>query len=186
MNDNVMIAVDLMPKTGADLELLNSRAEKLAQISAQKQNTERQQYYLQFKLNAGLYGIPQFFLDEVIYPHSLVSLAWLPAFITGVISWKGKVLTVLDGNYLCTQQKITAINELSRIVVLTYQQQSIGLLVSEVCNFFDYKPSELKTSLQSPTLFNPEYFLGLLDYSIIFLNAEAIFNDSSLRVNHQH
>jgi purine-binding chemotaxis protein CheW len=185
MIDELITAVDLMPKAEHELELLQSRARKLAENLASAHKAEQQQHYLQFKLdNNALYGIPQTMLDEVVYPQHLVNLAWLPAFISGVVSWKGVILTVLDGNYLCTKQS-SMINELSRIIVLTYQGQSMGLLVNELCNFVNYKPSQLKTSLQSPLKFNSDYFLGLLDYSVIFLNVAAIFNDPSLRIAHQ-
>ena len=185
MTENLITAVDLMPKEEQELELLRSRAQKLAENLTTTQLTEKQQQYLQFKLNDyTLYGIPQTMLDEVIYPQHLVNLTWLPTFISGVIPWKGIILTVLDSNYLCSRQT-TAINELSRIIVLTHQEQSMGLLVNELCNFVSYKPSQLKVSLQSPLTFNSHYFLGLVDYSVIFLNVEAIFNDPALRISHQ-
>lgn len=178
-------AADLMPKQAAQLELLQARAVKLAENLTAPQQTEKSQQYLQFKLNhQSLYGIPQTLLDEVIYPQHLVNLAWLPAFISGVMPWKGMILTVLDGNYLCSKET-TVLTELSRIIVLSYQEQFIGLLVNELCNFFSYKPSQLKTPLQSPLTFNADYFLGLADYSVIFLDVAAIFNDPMLRIAHQ-
>ena len=185
MTDKWLKAVDLMPTTSQELELLRSRAEKLAEAQSIGQKAEKQQHYLQFRLNNNaLYGAPQTMLDEVIYPLHLVSLAWLPAFVTGVIPWKGMILSVLDGNYLCSQQA-SVINEQSRIIVLTHQEQSIGILVNELCNFVGYRDSQLKTSLQNPLTFNGNYFLGLVDYSVIFLNVEAIFNDPNLKIVHQ-
>lgn len=185
MTDKLISAVDLMPKDRQELELLRSRAEKLAQTQTAGPKAEKQQHYLQFKLNHNaLYGIEQTLLDEVIYPQHLVNLVWLPAFVSGVTPWKGMILTVLDGNYLSTQQT-TLSNEQNRIIVLTHQGQSIGLLVNELCNFVSYRTSQLKTSLQNPLTFNSSYFLGLLDYSVILLNVEAIFNDSTLKINHQ-
>jgi purine-binding chemotaxis protein CheW len=184
MTEDFIRAAALMPKSPGELELLQSRAEKLAENLAPKQAQEKRRYYLQFKLNSGLYGIPQQDLEEVIYPKQLVGLPWLPAFISGVVPWKGLILTVLDTNYLCTQQKISAMAELNRIIVLTHQQKSLGLLVNEVCNFFDYTPSQLKIPLQNPLRFNPDYFLGLADYSVTFLQTSAIFNDPKLKISH--
>ncbi len=185
MTTPVITAADLMPKEPQELELLRTRAEKLAENQSSGPRAEKQLHYLQFKLNHNaLYGIEQSLLNEVIYPQHLVNLAWLPAFVSGVIPWKGMILTVLDGNYLSTQQT-TVSNEQSRIIVLTHQSRSIGLLVNELCNFVSYSPSQLKTSLQNPLTFNRAYFLGLLDYSVIFLNVEAIFNDPALKINHQ-
>lgn len=185
MADNLITATDLMPKEAWQIELLNSRAKKLAEKQTTSQNAEKQQLCLQFKLNADeVYAIPQPMLDEVVYAHHLVNLTWLPAFISGVIPWKGMILTVLDGNYLCNRQT-TTVDELSRVIVLTHQGQAMGLLVNELCNFVNYKPSQLKTSLQSPLTFNSHYFLGLLDCAVVFFNVEAIFNDSNLRISHQ-
>jgi purine-binding chemotaxis protein CheW len=174
-----------MPKDPQALDLLRSRAEKLAETQISGLKAEKPQHYLQFKLNNNaVYGIEKTLLDEVIYPQHLVNLAWLPTFVSGVIPWKGMILTVLDGNYLSTRQA-TVSNEQSRIIVLSHQGQSLGLLVNELCNFVSYSSLQLKTSLQNPLTFNGNYFLGLLDYSVIFLNVEAIFNDPSLKINHQ-
>ena len=186
MTDAVIRAVDLMPKNLPELELLDNRAKKLAKKPPTEQKIEKQRHYLQFKLNNNaLYGIDQSLLDEVIYPQHLVDLNWLPAFVSGVVPWKGMILTVLDGNYICTQQT-SVISEPSRIIVLTHLGHSIGMLVNELCNFVGYRYSQLKTSLQNPLTFNSHYFLGLVDYSVIFLNVEAIFNDPHLKMAHQH
>jgi purine-binding chemotaxis protein CheW len=186
MSDDGVMATDLMPKDPQELDLLHSRAQKLAVSLTTRQKAEKSRYYLQFKLaNDTLYGIEQSMLDEVIYPKNLTDLPWLPAFISGVVSWKGMILTVLDGNYLCTAQT-TRINELTRIIVLRYQEQFMGLLVNELCNFISYRPSQLKTSLQSPLSFNKDYFLGLLDYAVVFLNVETIFNDPNLKINRNY
>lgn len=185
MTSRVVMAVDLMPKDPQELELLNSRAQKLAENLGSEKQAEQLQHYLQFKLNNNaLYGIQQTLLDEVIYPQHLVTLNWLPTFISGVVPWKGMILTVLDGNYLCTQQ-ISVVSELSRIIIVTHQEQSIGLLVNELCNFNTYKPSQLKNAIQNPLRFNQHYFLGLVDYSVIFLNVEAIFNDPAIKIGSQ-
>ena len=118
MIEHPIMATDLMPKDPQELELLRSRAEKLAQSLSSEQKTEKRQYYLQFKLgNNALYGIPQALLDEVIYPQHLVNLAWLPAFISGVVQWKGMILTVLDSNYLCTKQP-SCINSIFKFLSL--------------------------------------------------------------------
>lgn len=179
-----MRAVDLMPKNVDDLALLQERAEKLAQSWDFKKNHEGKSY-LQFSLNDNtLFGIEQLMLDEVLYVKRLTPLKWLPPFINGVINWKGKILTVLDANYLCHKQ-ISTINELSRIIVVTYEKQSIGLLVNELCNFYEYNDSELKTNLQSPVAFNKNYFLGLIDSSIILLNMKVILTDPKLKIEYQ-
>ncbi|NOQ36999.1 MAG: hypothetical protein GQ569_14100 [Methylococcaceae bacterium] len=185
MINNNMTAAELMPKNADDLVLLHERAEKLAQSLDLKQPQHKSHIYMQFKLNDNtLFGIEQNMLDEVLYVKRVTTLTWLPTFIYGVINWKGQVLTVLDANYLCHQQ-VSTINEMSKIIVVTYEKKSIGLLVNELCNFYHYEDSELKTNLQSPIAFNKNYFLGLIDSSVILLNMKVVLTDPKLKIEYQ-
>ncbi len=178
-----MKAADLMPENPAERALLQGRAERLVQQEPEDESAEEKRCYLQFRLDDGsLYGIGQSMLDEVVYVQRMTALRWLPDFIAGVISWRGKILTVLDMNYLCCR-KISTIGVESRIIVVTHEDHSMGLLVGELCNFDDYLQGDLKTCLQSPHAFNDSHFAGLIDSEVVLLDMEAIFADSALRID---
>jgi len=183
MSKEAISAKTLMPNAEQTIKLLKIRAEKLAQPYTVKNDTEKERIFLQFKLNNdALYGIPQAMLDEVIDTKHLTRLDWLPPFIAGVINWKGKVLSVLDTNYLCSEMNIERVTAEYSIVVVTHGEKKIGLMVNEIDDFFSYKKTDLKTSLQSPIKFNKDYFLGLLNNSVIILNIDGLLTDLALEI----
>lgn len=178
-----MKAADLMPESPAEQTLLQGRAERLARKESVSGPSEEKRCYLQFRLHDGaLYGIEQALLDEVIYVQRLTALEWLPDFVGGVIGWRGKILTVLDANYLCCR-KVSTIGEESRVIVVTHENRSMGLLVGELCNFDDYVRGDLKTCPQNPAAFNDGYFAGLINSSVVLLDIEAMFADSALIID---
>jgi len=183
MTDDKIRASTLMPGSIEDLQLLEERARKLALVPVDDRHEEAEISYLQFQLNANShYGILQKDLDEVIETDKITRIKWLPAFIAGVISWKGIILTVLDTNFLATGTAITQQLESYTIIIVADKDKKVGLLVNEIDGFIDYKPSELKTGLQSPIKFNPNYFLGLLNESVVLLNLDILLSDSALEI----
>ncbi|MCK5120576.1 MAG: chemotaxis protein CheW [Methylococcales bacterium] len=183
MGEQAISAKELMPNSTQTTQILKSRAEKLAQPYIVENETEKELFFLQFKLNDdALYGVPQTMLDEVIDTEHLTRLNWLPPFIAGVINWKGKVLSVLDTNYLCSEMNMERVAEKYTIVVVTNGEKKVGLMVNEIDEFFCYKKADLKTSLQSPIKFNKDYFLGLLNDSVVILNIDMVLTDLALEI----
>lgn len=183
MSEQIIPAKELMPNSEQTTQILKSRAEKLAQPYTTKNEVEKEFFYLQFKLNDGaLYGVPQTMLDEVLDTEHLTRLNWLPPFIAGVINWKGRVLSVLDTNYLCSEMIIERVEGKYTIIVVTSGDKHVGLMVNEIDDFFCYKKSDLKTSLQSPIKFNKDYFLGLLNDSVVLLNIDMVLTDLALEI----
>jgi len=183
MVEQIKKAIDLLPNTAESKVILEQRTAQLAIPIAFEQESEEEYQYLQFQLNNGaLYGIPLAMLDEVIDSERLTLLNWLPPFIMGVKNWQGKVLSVLDTNYLCSEQKITEINTESKVIIVINSDKFMGLMVNKVDSFISYKPSNLKTNIQSPTKLNPAYFLGLHNDSVILLNIDMILSDLALEI----
>jgi len=181
--DKSKIASELLPSSAASQKILNSRAAQLSAPLEQEKNNDDEALFLQFKLNSGaMYGIPLGMMDEIISPERLTALTWLPPFIAGVRSWKSNTLTVLDCNYLCSEQVINDEPSERKIIVIRQGKKVVGLLVNEVNNLVTYKQSILRKNIQSPIKFNPDYFLGLLHESVILLNADEIINDQLLEI----
>lgn len=174
-------AVALMPNSAAEVKILARRAEKLA-YEPNKKLDEATLIYLQFQLNEQVtYGIDQTVLDAVIDVEGLTALNWLPSFIAGVIAWKGLILTVLETNFLCSESVITESPE-KKIIIISYQDKKLGLLVNAIDGFMEYSESHVATSVQSPIKFNTAYFQGLLNDSVILLNTFELLTDSSLEI----
>lgn len=184
MTRKLTTAASLMPTDIDTLQLLQIRADKLAQpLPLNQQDNEQTYNYLHFKLNKGEnYGIPEYMLHEVIYVKHLTALPWLPAFIVGIVSWKGIILTVLDSNYLYAKKSFQAIDTESRIIVVGNHDKKIGLLVNSVLNFSSYNVSDLQTRPQKNMTTHADYILGLLDSSIILMNIDAILTDTTLEI----
>ena len=181
---NVELSNTLMPTSAEDIEILNARAHKLA-LTDLDDDVEQTVCCLKFKLNSDNieYGISQSMIDEVIDADYISPLNWLPDFILGVINWRGKIITILDVNILCeaTSLKNTETAE-HKIVIIRYENKFVGLLVNEVINFFYYNVIDVRTSVYDTLIANPQYFLGLLDETLILLDVEKILSDELLEI----
>lgn len=183
MTHKLITASTLIPTDFDTVQLLQERADKFAQSLSSLQDNEQNYNYLHFILNNGEhYGIPESMLYEVIYVTNLTVLPWLPAFIKGVVSWKGIILSVLDSNYLYSKKPLQTIDAESRIIVAGNQDKKIGLLVNSVLNFSSYSVADLQVKPQKNMIYNSDYILGLLDSSIILMNIDAILTDTTLEI----
>ncbi|MEA5622871.1 chemotaxis protein CheW [Nostoc sp. UHCC 0251] len=96
-----------------------------------------EQSYLIFNLNHSRYGIPAtavqelFFLPEVTAMPTAVNYAKTPSTILGVINLRGKFLPVMD-LYNCLEQARPPFQLTDSMIVLEWQTQRIGIIVSQV------------------------------------------------------
>ncbi|KAF0118371.1 MAG: purine-binding chemotaxis protein CheW [Rhodospirillaceae bacterium] len=91
------------PQTPWSLEehyVLEQRAEALARPRATADRIEASIRFLRCRLGMEeVYGIPYPFLEELLYPNSLVRVPGVPAFIAGVIARRSEMLTVVDPTF---------------------------------------------------------------------------------------
>jgi purine-binding chemotaxis protein CheW len=99
--------------------------------------------YLTFVLNREEYGIEIKHVIEIIGIQNITSVPDMPSYIKGVINLRGKVIPVMDVRmrFSISEQ---AYNERTCIIVITVNEQLVGLIVDEVSEVLDIPKSSVE------------------------------------------
>ncbi len=175
-------AAMLMPGDEATRRVLKERARAIAKPVNLQQHALRDQY-LRFRLGAvERYGIPYPYLDELLYLGNLARVPCTPAFIAGVINYRGELLTILDLKQFFRMPSIELGDE-ARIIVVKQGAMRVGLLVDSVDGNEEYQEAELSPALRSEGVSNMDYVLGIHAGNVTLLNMKLFLDDPALRVS---
>lgn len=105
--------------------------------------------YLTFVLNHEEYGIEIKHVIEIIGIQNITSVPDMPVYIKGVINLRGKVIPVMDVRMRFNINE-QAYNERTCIIVITVNEQLVGLIVDEVSEVLDIP----KTAVEPPPKVN--------------------------------
>ena len=98
------------------------------------------------RLGGCRYAVPMPAVAEVGRPPALTRVPGLPAWVAGVANWRGRVLAVLDVRPLLAADS-AALDRRSRLVVLTHDGVTVGLLTEGVERTTVLDPERLEPSL---------------------------------------
>lgn len=89
------------------------------------------QQIVTFKIQQELFGLPVMDVREILFPHDIQPITSDVAYVIGVIVLRGQVISVIDFRKLMNKEPIER-NKKQRIIILSHNEQMIGLLVDEV------------------------------------------------------
>ncbi|EHL31705.1 chemotaxis protein CheW [Legionella drancourtii] len=165
-------ASELMPKGDAALRILQARAEQLAQYE-QGVSEPSGVAYVRFRLGLNEhYGIAYQHIHEILHYVSIAKPPFVPDFITGVINWRGSLITVIDLMKFFHPDRLESCSKI--IIVINTNDVTLGLLVNRVEGNGIYQPSQLGVPLTSVNVAHTEYILGLDRAVTAILNIDAL------------
>lgn len=120
----------------------NSKAFLDDDLDEEMEDTQEDKY-LTFVLNREEYGIEIKHVIEIIGIQNITSVPDMPLYIKGVINLRGKVIPVMDVRmrFSISEQ---AYNERTCIIVITVNEQLVGLIVDEVSEVLDIPKSSVE------------------------------------------
>jgi purine-binding chemotaxis protein CheW len=98
------------------------------------------------RLGGCRYAVPMPAVAEVGRPPALTRVPGLPAWVAGVANWRGRVLAVLDIRPLLATEP-APLDRRSRLVVLTRDGVTVGLLTEGVEGTTEVDPERLEPAL---------------------------------------
>lgn len=107
------------------------------------------QSYLMFKLGPSHYGIPAKAVQEIFFLPEVVAITEVPAAILGVINLRGELLTVVDLNLRLGQPR-PPLQLTDSMIVLEWQAQRVGIIVSQVDSVQLISDDQIATTLHDP------------------------------------
>ena len=168
---------DLMPSEQMDQETLIKRAKQFAHVKKVEDKSENIIGSVCVRLgHEDKYSIPFHDIVEVCSKESITAIPKVPAIISGVTNWRGKLLTVIDlGKFFAINAEGTQGND--SVIVVSGQGVMVGLLVKDVVGSQDYDLALLEPPLPMKGIVKPEYVIGLVGGVIAVLNIKHIFSD---------
>ncbi|MFZ5942569.1 MAG: chemotaxis protein CheW [Bacillota bacterium] len=130
-----------------------------------------------FKLDKVEYGIGITQVNEIVKLQAITKIPNTPDYVEGVINLRGKVISIVD---LKIRFKVAAKerNDDTRIIVVTVNDKTIGMIVDEVAEVIRINDSQIEDSASISVHISEEFIKGIAkieDRLIILLNLEKVF-----------
>lgn len=175
-------AAELMPQSDEVREILRRRAADFARDEEHAVAGDRVPF-IRLRLGpAARYGVPFANLEEIVRAEGICRIPLTPEYISGVINWRGRLLTVIDAARLFDARSSGA-SEDARIAVVSRGDTEVGILVDAVESDDSYRPGELAPSPRAGRAGESDYVLGIHSGKVAILDIEALLGDGTLTVS---
>ena len=164
-----------------DNRILIRRAQDLAKPLDHKIENHEDITVLVFSLSGEQYAVEMKFVKEVSLLKSLTILPGTPDFILGIISMRGKIISVTDLRVFFKLPR-KGLSDYNKIIVLSDDKMEFAVLADNV-NGVQVKDLNLMNP-PPPTIhgIGKEYLSGIFSDPLILINTQAILNDTRLTV----
>mgnify|MGYP000909919379 CR=1 FL=1 len=164
-----------------ETEILLQRARILAQPEKREEDLGESIEVLSFLLNGERYGVCMDYVKEVTLLRSLTTLPGTPDFILGVMSIRGRVVSITDLRVFFHMPR-KGLSDYNKIIVLSGEEMEFAILADHVEGVARYYIRKLSPP---PEIFNgigKEFLTGIFPGPLIMLNAKAILSHPYLVV----
>lgn len=147
-------------------------------------NNERTNQYVIFKLDEEYYGVAINFVETIEKVLEITRLPNTPHYIKGVINLRGEVIPVIDLRTRFKMEEKTLTEE-SRIIILTVEEMTIGLLVDSSSEVLTIEKENIDNTNSLINHTEDDYIKGIGkedDRMIIILDILEILTQDSQEV----
>jgi purine-binding chemotaxis protein CheW len=153
--------------------VLRERARLLARPVGIRLAAGDQVEFLEFAVGEERYGIETAYIREVAAVTALTRVPGTPAFIGGVVTVRGQILSVLDIGRLFDLPDPGGAAP-GKLVVLEGPDMPVGILATAILGMRAVPPSEIETSLPTLTGGRAPYLRGVDRTGVAILDAPAL------------
>ncbi len=165
----------------ATKKILQERARVLAQETAKGAGPGQQLEILEFMLGHEKYGIETSYVDQVYPLRDLTPLPGTPPFHLGIISVRGRILSVIDIRKLFDLPE-AGLTDLNKVIVIHYGEMEFGILADAVLSSRPVPVSEIRPPLPTLTGIRSEYLRGITSEPLIVLDGSKVLSEASVVV----
>jgi purine-binding chemotaxis protein CheW len=152
--------------------LLEERARALARTAEPLAAPGERLEVVTFSLANELYAIECRFIVEAFPLRNLSPLPGAEPPVIGVTSWRGELLTILDLRVVLGIP-VTALNDLTRVLVLGAERPAFGILADQVAGTAILTASEVRP-LPEAAAARREYLRGITSDAVLVLEAARL------------
>jgi purine-binding chemotaxis protein CheW len=136
---------------------------------------------VEFLLAHESYAIESRFVAEVFPFGDITPLPGTPAFVVGIINFRGSVLSVIDLKFFF-QLPIRGLNDRNRAVILRSDSMEFGVLVDAMRGTRQIAQGSLQEALPTLSGIREKYLKGITADGVVVLDGGKLLADASLVV----
>jgi len=161
--------------------VLRDRARDLAKPLEQERETEDIIEILSFMLNGEEYGVAMKYVKEVTLLRHLTPLPGTPDFILGIMSIRGRVVSVTDLRVFFNLPR-KGLSDYNKIIVLTGEGMEFAILADQVNGVSFHTLSHLSPVPETIKGIGKEFLEGIFPGPLILIHSETVLKDPRLIV----
>ena len=179
-----MLAEDFSPSEQMRSRILEERARLLA-CEPPDDVAEDARDMLEFSIGGERYAFEARWVREIVVLRELAPLPCTPAFVQGVVSVRGRIVSAVDLRRFWGLPEC-GIVDFHRIIVLRGCDMEFGVLADRVDGVASFRPSELLRDASAfPAGVAAQHILGVAGGKIALLDAEALLRDRRIIIDRE-
>lgn len=183
-NASLLLERKNLPTGEERARVLRARAKALAREQAQEQRLEQSVEVVEFLLAHERYALDASFVREVCPLREITQLPATPAFVLGIISFRGQIVSILDLKKFFDLPQ-SGLTDYNKVIILRDSSMELGLLADAVAGVHRVALADIQPSLPTLTGIRAEYLRGVTDQRLVILDAARILTDPSIIVREE-
>lgn len=139
---------------------------------------------VEFSLASEHYGLETRHVREVFPFTELTPLPSAPAFYTGIVNVRGRIIAVLDLKPFFGLST-NGLHDLHKVIILHSTEMDVGILVDDVSGVRSVPVNQLQASLPTLSGIGQEYLRGVTGDRLVVLEAARILGDPKIIVQQE-
>ena len=178
------LAQGAAPSPAERRAILKARARALAQEPAQATPEQEFLAIIEFRLASETYGLESAFVREVLPLRDFTPLPGAPAFVLGIFSARGQILSIVDLKKFLNLPE-TGLDQLNKVIILRNEQMEFGILADAILGARAIALNTIQTSLTTVAGNGAAYLRGVTAERVIILDAEKLLGDDMIIVSQE-
>jgi purine-binding chemotaxis protein CheW len=159
--------------------ILRERAKALARVPERLDMAREWIDVVEFRLADETYAIEAAFVVEVFPLVDLTPLPGTPPFVSGIVTVRGRILSVVDIKKLFDLPE-KGLTDLHQVIIVRGEDMELGILADEVTGMRSIFQDEIGPPLPTLTGIRAEYLRGVTKEALIILNAAKMLSDTGI------
>lgn len=164
-------------------EILKARARILAKAATPSADGESIGV-VEFRLASERYAVEHRFVREVAVLKELTVVPCTPAFMRGIMNWRGQIIPLLDIKKFFDLPE-TGITDLHSVIIIHGEEMEIGILADAVMGVSTIPLSDIESALPTLTGIRADYLRGVTGQHVVVLDAARIISDPRIVINQE-
>ncbi|MEI7499867.1 MAG: chemotaxis protein CheW [Bacteroidota bacterium] len=165
-----------------DLKILKARAKEVSGRKTKPEMPGESVMVVEFLLTSERYGIDTQYVSEVLSLKEMTLIPGVPAFVTGIMNVRGKILSIVNLKLLFNLKE-KGLTELNKIIILKCDKMEFGIVVDAIAATREVFIHNLGVPPANIDGTGAEYIKGITPDGLILLDGEHILSNKAIIVN---